>query len=421
MAEYRSKWSDEDFCYMYDEMENLRNENRRLKFQREIDSLQRQIDQTSIELATSTPAMVKTENTYEGFTPSRKTTSKPRRLLPSLPVQSENYERDVKDRMITQRRRIVDLLPPETQKEQHKLDNYQTSDKSFDFKVKDARSTFMKPATYDGTCEWTNYKAHFDACATLNGWNENEKGLYLSVSLRGQALGVFGNLTTKTHNYEELVRALEDRFSPRNQTELYRVQLRDRHQKATESMSELGQDVRRLANLAYPHAPIDVRDTLAKEQFIDALVNSDMRLKIKQARPIDLNDAVRHAVELEAFYRAEKKQQGMIRSSQTDNLSKEFEELKTVVSSLKQSVDRMQRQGRYERQDNKYVKTPNSYDQRRLKHFPQNYFQHCYYNKKDKENRTLITLFISGLIVITKENMIQCEIVMKNMDIIYNS
>ncbi|XP_060585763.1 NACHT domain- and WD repeat-containing protein 1-like, partial [Ruditapes philippinarum] len=130
-----------------------------------------------------------------------------------------------------------------------------------------------------------------DACATLNGWNENEKGLYLSVSLRGQAQGVFGNLTSKTHNYEELVRALEDRFSPRNQTELIRVQLRDRHQKATESMAELGQDVRRLANLAYPHAPIDVRDTLAKEQFIDALVNSDMRLKIKQARPIDLNDA----------------------------------------------------------------------------------------------------------------------------------
>jgi hypothetical protein len=96
-----------------------------------------------------------------------------------------------------------------------------------------------------------------------------------------------------------------------------------------------------------------------------------MRLKIKQARPIDLNDAVRHAVELEAFYRAEKKQQGMIRSSQSDNLSKEFEKLQTIVSSLKQSVDRMQRQGRYERQDNNYVKTPNKYDQRRVQFFSQ--------------------------------------------------
>ena len=70
-------------------------------------------------------------------------------------------------------------------------------------------------------------------------------------------------------------------------------------------MAELGQDIRRLTNLAYPKAPSDVRETLAKEQFVDSLVNSEMRLKIKQARPVNLNDAVRHSVELEAFYRAE--------------------------------------------------------------------------------------------------------------------
>jgi hypothetical protein len=32
-----------------------------------------------------------------------------------------------------------------------------------------------------------------------------------------------------------------------------------------------------------------------------------MRLRIKQARPINLNDAIRHAVELEAFNKAELK------------------------------------------------------------------------------------------------------------------
>lgn len=47
-----------------------------------------------------------------------------------------------------------------------------------------------------------------------------------------------------------------------------------------------------------------------------------MHLTIKQARPDDLNDAVRHAVELEAFYRAAKKHQGMIRSTKTDSMSK---------------------------------------------------------------------------------------------------
>ena len=81
--------------------------------------------------------------------------------------------------------------------------------------------------------------------------------------------------------------------------------MKERRQRASESLTELGQDIWRLTNLAYPTAPSDVRETLAKEQFIDALISSDMRLRIKQARPTSLNMAVRHAVELEAFNKAE--------------------------------------------------------------------------------------------------------------------
>ncbi|KAH3874843.1 hypothetical protein DPMN_038097 [Dreissena polymorpha] len=74
-------------------------------------------------------------------------------------------------------------------------------------------------------------------------------------------------------------------------------------------MAELGQDIRRLTNLFYLSAPTEARETLAKEQFVDAMANSDIRLKVKHARPLDLNDAVRHEVELEAFYRSEKQYQ----------------------------------------------------------------------------------------------------------------
>ncbi|KAH3847332.1 hypothetical protein DPMN_089652 [Dreissena polymorpha] len=77
-------------------------------------------------------------------------------------------------------------------------------------------------------------------------------------------------------------------------------------------MAELVQNIRRLTNLVYPKAPQDVKETLAMEQFVDALVNPEMPLKIKQSRPVDLNDAVRHTVELESFYRAERRQQGMV-------------------------------------------------------------------------------------------------------------
>ena len=80
-----------------------------------------------------------------------------------------------------------------------------------------------------------------------------------------------------------LFKALEDRFASPNQTELNRVQLRERRQKATESLSELGQDIRRLTNLAYPTAASELRETLAEDQFIDSLISVDMRLRIKQS------------------------------------------------------------------------------------------------------------------------------------------
>ena len=60
-------------------------------------------------------------------------------------------------------------------------------------------------------------------------------------------------------------------------------------------------------NKAYPKAPAEVRETLSTEHFFDALVNSEMRIRIKQSRPANLNQAICLAVELDALYKAEKK------------------------------------------------------------------------------------------------------------------
>ena len=85
------------------------------------------------------------------------------------------------------------------------------------------------------------------------------------MALRGPAQSVMGNLSSKSKDYDALVKALEDRFSPPNQTELYRVQLIEKRQKASESLSEFGRDVRILSYLAYPTATKELRETLAKD------------------------------------------------------------------------------------------------------------------------------------------------------------
>jgi hypothetical protein len=84
--------------------------------------------------------------------------------------------------------------------------------KSRDFKNKN----IVKPAPYDGKGPWIDYKSHFDTCAQINEWSQKEKGLYLAVSLRGQAKGVLGNLPFELRqDYKELVKSLEERFPRR--------------------------------------------------------------------------------------------------------------------------------------------------------------------------------------------------------------
>lgn len=62
--------------------------------------------------------------------------------------------------------------------------------------------------------------------------------------------------------------------------------------KATKLLPELGQGIRRLTLLSYLTAPKDLRETLAKKQFKDALEDSNMRFRIKQAKPTDLDDII---------------------------------------------------------------------------------------------------------------------------------
>ena len=66
---------------------------------------------------------------------------------------------------------------------QDKPDRHVTHRKSTVGSPSEIKKVMMKPATFDGSIAWIDYKAHFEACAELNGWNKEQKGLYLSVSL----------------------------------------------------------------------------------------------------------------------------------------------------------------------------------------------------------------------------------------------
>ncbi len=211
----------------------------------------------------------------------------------------------------------------------------------------------VKPDFYDGVGMWTDYQSHFEACSDINGWTNEEKASYLAVYLRGQARKVLTDLPDRWRtDYQSLVTALRDRFSPENQTELHRAELKSRTKTEKESYPELGQAIRRLVGLAYPMAPHSMLEVLAHDHFIDAITESDLRLQLYQGRPTDLKSAVSLATELEAILQVEKRRSGNRRYARAVGpedttgaaLKEVLQELKTGFTEIKEVVRNNSRQ-----------------------------------------------------------------------------
>jgi hypothetical protein len=169
----------------------------------------------------------------------------------------------------------------------------------------------VKPTQFDGKSSWTDYIVQFEMVAELNQWDDRVKAMHLASSLRGVAQSVLGDLDRVARfNYESLTEALDRRFCAENKSELNKTLLKNRSRIDGESLPELSQALRRLAKHAYPEASFTMQDSLAKDQFLDAVGDSDLRWKIFQARPRTLDEALEIAVECEAFQKAESQRSG---------------------------------------------------------------------------------------------------------------
>lgn len=207
----------------------------------------------------------------------------------------------------------------------------------------------MKPPIYDGTTSWTDYLLQFELVAELNDWNERTKALSLATSLRGVAQSVLGDLSPMgRHHYPSLVACLNQRFGPENQNEMFWVMLNNRTRKPKETLPELAHEIRRLVKLAHPTAEHAMLEDLSKKHFMNALPDADMRLHIVHSKPRTLDDAVRVAVETEAFNEAEKFRPGgrrPVRAIVSEEVSDQtlplVHQIHETLLALTKSVDAM--------------------------------------------------------------------------------
>lgn len=154
--------------------------------------------------------------------------------------------------------------------------------------------------------EWDSWIAHFEDCAVINGWSAERKAQFLAVRMRGAALLRLQNIPADVRgNYDNLKAALREKFVPQERVELHKAEFRARRREKDEKLPDLSGSIRRLVRRAYPAAGDELQDSLARDQFIDALEDRDMRMKIRESGPKTLDEAVSRALELEAMFEAE--------------------------------------------------------------------------------------------------------------------
>ena len=147
----------------------------------------------------------------------------------------------------------------------------------------------VRPSPFDGKSSWEAYQTQFRLLEELDHWTEPEKAAHLAISLRGSALMVLTSLPEEQcNNFSTLSAALKNQFGNNHQAELNRAHLHGCLKRRDETLSELVEDIERLTRLAYPEAAEVMVIVLAKDQFIDALPDDDMRLRIRQSRPPSL-------------------------------------------------------------------------------------------------------------------------------------
>ncbi|GBN41600.1 hypothetical protein AVEN_182441-1, partial [Araneus ventricosus] len=201
----------------------------------------------------------------------------------------------------------------------------------------------VKSLTFDGQTSWTVFKMQFDVVSATNGWTGPVKASQLVASLRGSAAEVLqGILSDKLTDLTTIENALESRFGDSHLTQFYRTELKTRRQKSRESLQVLAADVERLMNLTYAECPLDVRESLAVQFFVDAIRDEDTQLSTRLMDFTDLKSVLAYSMKDEASKIASKISMHASPIRIEDNAGKRKDEkLESLLGVLEKLLDRL--------------------------------------------------------------------------------
>ncbi|GBM80749.1 hypothetical protein AVEN_96415-1 [Araneus ventricosus] len=123
----------------------------------------------------------------------------------------------------------------------------------------------------------------------------------LVASLRGTAAEILERIPSdKLTDLTTIENALEARFGDSHLTQFYRTELKMRRQKPGESLQILAAYVERLMSLVYDECPQDVRDSLAAQNFVDAIRDEETQLSTRLMDFTYLEAALAYSMKFES-------------------------------------------------------------------------------------------------------------------------
>ena len=147
-------------------------------------------------------------------------------------------------------------------------------------------SSFSRPSsspkvpTFDGTntAQFRPWIIQFEAIARHQGWTAGERVVRLVSSLTGPAANLLIGMTLgQLDNYNFLRTRLSRRYDPPEREEAHRAELRARTRRRNESADEFAENIKNLAQRAYPLADQNMLDNLVVERFREGHGNEELK------------------------------------------------------------------------------------------------------------------------------------------------
>ena len=204
----------------------------------------------------------------------------------------------------------------------------------------------LKPQSYSGTDDLEDFLVQFNILAEINGWDYKIKSLYLANSLSGPARSILSEMAIEERrDYGTLVQKLNGRFGSANRTEMFRAQLKSRVLGKDGCISALSVAVRKLVRLSYPNASSNLIETLAIDHFTDALIESDIRLRLREISPKSLAEAETIAFRMNALKIVDRQHASFARKTELEtDSSNNIAVLQNQPTLMSENLNALERQ-----------------------------------------------------------------------------